>query len=153
MHGMDLAHAKWTSGNGCVVAENPTTVTRSSGQMTCDTGGDDGAMLEADEECSETEHQTDGEEIADEDDGGGDDDDEDETEDEDEAEAEEVEGKGRNEAEESDVRKNQLYFVTCYHVQIVLVCTMILTFLCCAMQVMLSSWRFWKLFFVNKRTM
>ena len=47
------------SGNGCVVAENPAMVTRSSGEMTCDAGGDDGAMLEGDEECSETEHQTD----------------------------------------------------------------------------------------------
>ena len=105
--------------------------------MTCDAGGDDRAMLEADKECSEIEHQTDGEEVTDDDDGGGDDDDEDETEDEDEAE--EVEGKGRDEAEESDVRKNQLYFVTCNHVQIVVVCTLILTFLFCAVQVMLSS--------------
>ena len=61
----------------------------------------------------------------------------------------------------SGSEKSQLYFVTCYHVQIVLVCTMILTFLFCAVQVMLSSWRFWKLyvfvciilFFVNKRSM
>ena len=75
------------SGNGCLVAENPATVTRSSGQTTCDAGGDDGAMLVADKECSETEHQTDDKEVTDDDEGGDeDDDDEDETEDEDEAE-------------------------------------------------------------------
>ena len=92
------------SGNGCAVAENPATVTRSSGQTTCDAGGDDGAVLEADKECSETEHQTDDEEVTDDDDGGDeDDDDEDETEDEDKAE--EVEGKERDETEESDVSK------------------------------------------------
>ena len=51
------------SGNGYAVAENPATVTRSSGQTTCDAGGDNGAMLEADKECSETEHQTDDEEV------------------------------------------------------------------------------------------
>ena len=58
-----LGSRKMDSGNGCAVAENPATVTRSSGQTTCDAGGDDGAMLEADKECSETEHQTDDEEV------------------------------------------------------------------------------------------
>ena len=104
-----LGPRKMDSGNGCAVAENPAKVTRSSGQTTCDAGGDDGAMLEADKECSETEHQTDDEEVTDDDDGGGgDDDDEDETEDEDKAE--EVEGKERDETEESDVSKKSAVF-------------------------------------------
>ena len=82
-------------------------------------GGDDGAMLEADKECSETEHQTDDEKVTDDDDGGDeDDDDEDETEDEDEAE--EVEGKERDETEESDLSKTSAVFCHLYHVQICL---------------------------------
>ena len=126
------------SGNGCVVAKNPATVTRSSGQTTCDAGGDDGAMLEADKECSDTEHQTDDEEVTD-DDNSDDEDDDDEDETEDEDEVEEVEGKERDETEESDVSKTSAVFCHLYHVQIVLVCTMILTFLFGAVQVMLSS--------------
>ena len=73
------------------------------------------------------------------DDDGGDEDDDDEDEIEDEDEAEEVEGKERDETEESDVSKTSAVFCHLYHVQIVLVCTMILTFLFCAVQVMLSS--------------